>query len=715
MTTPPNTPVSKSITLSDGRTLSIETGKLAKLAHGSALVRVEDTMLLATVVARQEPEENLDFLPLTVDYQERFAAAGKIPGSFFRREGRLSDHEVLVCRLVDRAIRPLFPADYFLATQLNIYLLSSSPSSPPEALAGLAASAALSLSDVPFSGPISVVRIAKIDGEYHINPAYTALEQASIDITVAANKDKVLMVEGEAKEVDESEIIAAIQHAHEAVRAQCDLQSALLQEGGGRPKRTYTTPAEDNALYERMRSALEQPLKDIAAQHIPVKTTRNKAFDTLKKDFLKNPENEGLSNLLFGKYFKKIQKAVLRSYVLDKQIRIDGRTPTEIRPIATEVDYLPGAHGSALFTRGETQALATVTLGTKMDEQLVDGATISGTKRFMLHYNFPGFSTSEVKPNRGPARREVGHGNLAQRALKQVFPKDEENPYTIRIVSDILESNGSSSMATVCAGSLALMDASVPIKSTVAGIAMGFILDPEVGKHVILSDILGDEDQLGDMDLKITGTNEGVTACQMGIKSDGLSYQVLKEALVQARAGIKHIIDIMEKSLPSVRSEAKSNTPRNVRFNIPREMIGSIIGSGGKTIQEIQRESDTHISIEDKKNQGEVSIFAPNEEALNKARARIDELITLPDVGKTYVGKVEAIMPYGAFVEFLPGKTGLLHISEISLERLESMDGVLTVGEEVQVQLVNIDKKTGKFRLSRKVLLSGPAEESASS
>lgn len=699
----------ESISLPDGRSISIETGKLAKLAHGSALLRMENTMLLATVVAKPEAEENPNFLPLSVDYQERFAAAGKIPGSFFRREGKLSDHEVLTCRLVDRAIRPLFPSDYFLATQVNIYLVSASPEAPPDALAALAASAALCLSDIPFAGPISEVRVAKIEGEYRINPSYKDLEKATLDLIVAANKDHILMVEGEAQEVQEQEILEALEAAQVAISAQCDLQSALLKAVTLPPKRSYNSPEEDEALYERMHAALYAPLQSIAAEHIPAKTVRNAAFDKIKKEFLEKPENQEISPYLMSQYFKKIQKEALRNYLLSQQKRLDGRGPNDIRSISVEVDYLPATHGSALFTRGETQALATATLGTKMDEQLIDNVTVSGTKKFMLHYNFPGFSTSEVKPNWGPGRREVGHGYLAQRALKQVLPQDQDNPYTIRIVSDILESNGSSSMATVCAGSLALMDAGLPTKGTVAGIAMGLVSDPNTNKYVILSDILGDEDQLGDMDFKITATKKGITACQMDIKLQGLSYEVLKEALAQARAGTLHIIDIMEKTIPAPRANYKPHTPRTVCFTVPQDVVGAIIGPGGKVIQEIQRESGASISIENKNEHGKVSIYAPHEEALQNAQDRIKQTIAVPGVGETYTGKVEAIMPYGAFVEFMPNKSGLLHISEIGWDRLESMDGVLSVGEEIQVQLVNIDKKTGKFRLSRKVLLPKPA------
>ena len=706
--TPLLTPISKSITLVDGRTISIETGKLAKLAHGSAVVRLDDTMLLATVVAKHEAEEDMDFLPLSVDYQERFAATGKIPGSFFRREGRLSDHEVLICRLVDRAIRPLFPSDYFLSTQINIQLISASSSAPPDSLAALAASAALHLSDIPFEGPIAEVRVAKISGELCINPSYEALKEATLDLIVAADKDNVLMVEGEAAEVPEEDILEAMQFAHKSIQALCNLQQDLLQARGELPCRSYNAAAEDSELYKRLRDETYSAVLEIASAQISSKNARNEAFDKIKKNFLDTSDNQGINKFLIAKYFKKIQKEALRNYLLESGQRIDGRKATDIRPISVEVDYLPAAHGSALFTRGETQALATATLGTKMDGQLIDGATISGTKRFMLHYNFPGFSTSEVKPNRGPGRREVGHGNLAQRALKQAFLEDSNNSYTIRVVSDILESNGSSSMATVCAGSLSLMDAGIPLSGTVAGIAMGLVSEPSSDTHVILSDILGDEDQLGDMDFKVAGTRKGITACQMDIKLQGLSYEVLRASLKQARTGMLHIIDTMEQAMPSTRSEFKPHTPRTVYFSIPREFIGAVIGPGGKIIQEIQQESGAQISIDDKNELGEVHIFSPNEESLQKARDRIEQITKVPNIGETYLGKVEAIMPYGAFVEFLPGKSGLLHISEIDWKRLDSMDGIFTEGEEIQVQLVNVDKKNGKYRLSRKVLLPKP-------
>ena len=703
-------PTTQQITFSDGRTLSLETGKLAKLAHGSVVLRMGRTMLLATVTAKDEPEAQPAFLPLSVDYQERFASMGKIPGSFFRREGRLSEHEILVSRLVDRAIRPLFPSDYFLSTQVNVFLISADPESPPEPLAALATSAALLLSDLPFAGPISEVRVAKVDGKHVANPSYELLQKATLDLIVAADKDNIMMVEGEAKEASSAELLDAVRFAHEEIKAHCTLQEDLLASFGKKEKRSYASPETDDALYTKMNEQLSQAVRDVAAKHIKDKAERNQSFGAIVEKFKQGQDNEELNSYLLSKYFRKIQKEVLRTELLSSGKRLDGRGTKDIRPIVAEVDYLPSAHGSALFTRGETQALATATLGTKMDEQLVDNAMISGTKKFLLHYNFPSFSTGEVKPNRGPGRREIGHGNLAQRALKAVLPPEEDNPYTIRLVSDILESNGSSSMATVCAGALALMDAGVTISSPVAGIAMGLVLDEATGKYEILSDILGDEDQLGDMDFKIACTKKGITACQMDIKLQGLSFELLEEALSQAQEGALHILGVMDKVLAEPRDETKGHIPRSIRFDVPQEMIGAIIGPGGKIIQEIQRESGTRISIEDKEDRGEVNIFSPDQASLEMARDRIKSLTSTPDVGSTYKGKVEAVMPYGAFIEFMPGKSGLLHISEIAWERLASMDGIFDVGDEVEIQLVSIDKKTGKYRLSRKVLLPNPNE-----
>ena len=701
-----NKSIVQSYTLPDGNELTIETGKLARLAHGSALVTVGNTMLLATVVAKEEPDEAPSFLPLSVDYQEQFAGSGKIPGGFFRREGKLTDHEVLISRLVDRSMRPLFPNDYFISTQISLSLISVDPNYPPDSLAPLAASTALALSHIPFQGPISAVRVAKINGEYQINPTYAALKTATLELIVSASKENILMVEGEAAEAQESELIEAMQVAHEQIRKQCLLQEELVQQVAAAQnpiEKRYVPIPQDEDLRTRMREALYQRIYDIASQNIVSKSERNNAFDAVKAEFLNAPENQELNSFYVNNYYKEIQKEALRNYVLDTGNRLDGRQSQDIRPISIEVDYLPSAHGSALFTRGETQALATATLGTKMDEQIIDGAVISGYKKFILHYNFPGFSTGEVKPNRGPGRREVGHGNLAARALKFSLPNEEENPYTIRVVSNVLESNGSSSMATVCASSLALMDAGVPMQNPVSGIAMGLVSRGE--KYIVLSDILGDEDQLGDMDFKITGTQNGITACQMDIKLDGLSYEVLQNALEQAKQGRLSILEKMNALRDSSRTTPKTHAPRFERIAIPTDMIGAVIGPGGKVVQEIQRSSGATVTIEETDREGLVHIFAVSEEALLKAKEQVERIITVPTVGEIYEGVVKTIMPYGAFVEFLPGKSGLLHISEIQHDRLEDVNEVLSENDVVEIKLLNIDKKTGKYRLSRKELL----------
>ena len=701
-----STPISCSLDLPDGKTLTIETGKLAKLAHGSALVSVGDTMLLATVVSKQEPEEQPHFLPLSIDYQERFASTGKIPGGFLKREGRLSDHEILISRLVDRVVRPLFPKDYYTSTQVNISLLSSSGDYPPDALAALAASAALTLSHIPFKGPISETRVAKINDTYCINPTYEELEGATLNLIVGASKENILMVEGEAREAQETEVIEALQAAHKAIQAQCALQEELLSKLSVLPEKTYVPVAQNEKLYERMQLALYDKVYDVAKQNIQDKVKRNKSFDDILNSFKQEVENEDIDAYNIDIYYKKVQKEALRNYTLENRQRIDGRSLEAIRPISIEVDYLPATHGSVLFTRGETQSLTTVTLGTKMNEQLVDGAVISGSKKFMLHYNFPGFSTSEVKPNRGPSRREIGHGNLAARALKGVLQSDDKNPYTIRVVSDILESNGSSSMATVCAASLALMDAGIPVERPVSGIAMGLLSKGE--QHVILSDILGDEDQLGDMDFKIAGTEKGITACQMDIKVEGLSYEVLKEALEQARAGRFHILTYMNQSISASRASLKSHVPRVEKVVIAQESIGAVIGPSGKIIQKLQKDTSTTITVEQKGDVGEVFIYGENETRIEEAKSEIKKIVAVPTVGEIYEGIVRTIMPYGAFIEFLPGKSGLLHISEIQWERVKSMDGLMEENEAIQVKLVDIDKKTGKYRLSKKELIPKP-------
>jgi polyribonucleotide nucleotidyltransferase len=707
--------ISKTITLEDGREIIIETGALAKQADGSVVVKMGKAMLLATVVSKKEAAEGVDFLPMSVDYQEKFASSGKIPGGFLKREGRLSDYEILISRIVDRAIRPIFPDDYHADTQIAITLISGDEEVLPDALAGLAASAALAVSDIPFNGPISEVRVAKIDGKLKINPTPMELEKASLEFIVAGSLDFILMVEGEANEIQEEEMLEAMQFGHEEIKRHCQAQIELTKLVGKEIKRVYTHEKSDPALFEKMRADVYEKLYGAVSKQIANKTERSALTKEIKEAFVASlGEDHGYESSLIGPYFSKIHKEAARNLTLNEKKRLDGRKLDEVRPIWSVVDYLPSAHGSALFTRGETQALTTCTLGTKMDEMMVDGATISGYNKFYLHYNFPAFSTGEVKPNRGPGRREVGHGNLAMRALKKVLPPVAENPYTIRIVSDILESNGSSSMATVCAGSLALMDAGIKITSPVTGIAMGMISDAKTGKYSILSDILGDEDHLGDMDFKVTGTAKGITACQMDLKVEGLDYSVLKEALHQAKAGRLHILDEINKTLSVSRAELKPHTPRSFIMMIPKELIGAVIGPGGKVIQEIQKDTGATIVIEEVDNQGKINIFSANQDKLNAALARIKAIVAQPEIGETYTGKVKNIQPFGAFVEFMPGKDGLLHISEIKWERLETMDGVLEPGEEIMVKLIDVDQRTGKFKLSRKALLPKPEKPSSS-
>ncbi len=692
-----------------GKEITLETGKLARQADGSVVLRCGNAMILATVVAAKDAKEGVDFLPLSVDYQEKFASAGKIPGSFQRREGRLSDNEILISRLIDRALRPLFPEDFHADVQVIVTLMSSDSEVQPDALAALAASAALAVSDIPFNGPISEVRVAKINGEYVVNPNTSALANASLDLIVAGSADNINMVEGEGDEVSEIEMLEAIKVAHDAIKLQVAAQKALEAQVGNTVKRTYNHEKHDTALEEKMNQELYDKVYAVGAEGNDNKSIRKEKYNAILEDFVASlPEGHEFDGSLIKKYFGDIQYYASRNLVLNDRKRLDGRALTQIRPIECEIDYLPGAHGSALFTRGETQSISTATLGTKLDEQIVDQAMFSGYSKFFLHYNFPGFSTGEIKPNRGAGRREIGHGNLAQRSLKKVMPPDAENPYTIRVVSDILESNGSSSMATVCAGCLSLMDAGVPIKAPVSGIAMGLITDSKTGKYAILSDILGDEDHLGDMDFKVTGTKNGIVACQMDIKVDGLSFEILEEALNQAKEGRLHILNIMTKTIESPREDLKSHAPRAFTILIDREFIGAVIGPGGKIIQEIQRESGATINIEEKDDKGVVSIFAVDGDSMNKAKSRIMGIVAVPEVGTVYDAKVKSIQPFGAFVEFLPGKEGLLHISEISWERLPSMDGVLETGEEIQVKLTEVDRKTGKYRLSRKVLLPRP-------
>lgn len=699
--------IKKVIDLGDGRTIEIETGKLAKQADGSVVVKMGDTMLLATVVSSPEAKEGVDFLPLSVDYQEKYAATGRIPGGFLRREARLSDYEVLISRLVDRALRPLFPEDYHADTQVMITLISADKDIMPDALAGLAASAALSVSDIPFNGPISEVRVAKIDGQLVINPTLSQLENATLEFIVAGSEHDINMVEGESKEIQEAELVEAIKFAHTAIKLQCLAQKELTAEVGKTVKRTYSHEHSNEDLKKAIYAATYDQVYAIASS-ASAKDERGVKFKEVRDAYIETlGEIDDVTKFLAKKYYHDVEYDAIRNLVLDEGKRLDGRTTTQIRPIWSEVGYLPSAHGSAVFTRGETQSLTTVTLGAKDDEQMIDGAFINGYQKFLLHYNFPGFSTGEVRPNRGAGRREIGHGNLAMRSLKQVLPSEDENPYTIRIVSDILESNGSSSMATVCAGTLALMDAGVKIKEPVSGIAMGLITNEMGTKYAILSDILGDEDHLGDMDFKVTGTKNGIVAVQMDLKINGLSYEVLTNALNQAKDGRLHILGEMAKTITQPREDYKPHAPRIVTIKIDKEFIGAVIGPGGKIIQEMQRETGATISIEEKDNQGIVQVFADNKASIDAALSRIRAIASKPEVGEIYEGKVKSIMPFGAFVEIMPGKDGLLHISEIDHRRIETMDGIFQIGDEVRVKLLDVDKQ-GKLKLSRKVLLPKP-------
>jgi polyribonucleotide nucleotidyltransferase len=702
--------ITKTIDLGGDRTITLETGKLAKQADGSVVVKMGRTMLLATVVSAKEAKEDVDFMPLSVEYREKFASFGRFPGGFLKREARPSDYEILVSRLIDRALRPLFPEDYHADTFVTVSLISADKDVMPDALAGLAASAALSVSDIPFHGPISEVRVARVDGHYMINPTFEELEKADIDIMVAATLDNVMMVEGEMNEVAEAEMLEAIKFAHEAIKMQCLAQSELAKEVN-KEKRVYQHETNDEALRERIKKELYEEVYK-AAKNNKGKHERTEAFEQIKTAFTEKlqAENEEMevNETHISRYFHEVQKEAVRNLILDEGIRLDGRKTNEIRPIWCEVDYLPAAHGSAVFTRGETQSLTTVTLGTKLDEKVIDQVLVQGTEKFVLHYNFPPFSTGDARPVRGLSRREVGHGNLAYRALKRMVPDGKENPYAIRVVSDILESNGSSSMATVCAGTLSLMDAGVKIKKPVSGIAMGLITDNKSGKYAVLSDILGDEDHLGDMDFKVTGTADGITACQMDIKIEGLSYEILAKALDQAKEGRMHILNKMLETIAEPRADYKPHTPRIVQISIPKDMIGAVIGPGGKIIQDIQEKTNSTITITEEDGFGVVDIFSENQEDIEAALAKIKGIIEVPEAGKEYVGTVKSIMPYGAFVEILPGKEGLLHISEIEWRRLEKVDEVLKEGDEVKVKILDIDPKNGKLKLSRKVLLPKP-------
>jgi polyribonucleotide nucleotidyltransferase len=704
----------KHIDLGDGRIVTIETGKLAKQADGSVVVRMGKTMLLATVVAATDAKEDTDFMPLSVEYKEKYAASGRFPGGFMKREARAGDYEILVSRLIDRALRPLFPDDYHAEVFVNVMLLSADMDTAPDALAGLAASAALSVSTIPFNGPISEVRVARIHGQFKINPGFAELKSADIDIMVAASKDNIMMVEGEMSEVSENDMIEAIRIAHEAIKKQCAAQEELAKELGI-VKREYSHETNDLELKARIEKELYDKVYAIAGKGNPNKHERAANFKSIRDEFMVKLKaevgEENVNETLVKKYYHDVEKSAVRNNILDKGIRLDGRKTDEIRPIWSEVDYLPAAHGSAIFTRGETQSLTTVTLGTKMDEKMIDEVLFKGTEKFVLHYNFPPFSTGEAKPYRGTGRREIGHGNLAHRALKRMVPGPDQIPYAVRVVSDILESNGSSSMATVCAGTLALMDAGVKMKKPVSGIAMGLITDTKTGKWAVLSDILGDEDHLGDMDFKVTGTRDGITATQMDIKVDGLSFEILSKALEQAKKGRLHILGEMMKTLSEPREDYKPHAPRIVRIEIPKELIGALIGPGGKIIQEIQRETGTVITIEEVDNKGIVDVSAVNKTSIDAAMARIQRIVAVPEIDKVYRGKVKAIVAFGAFVEIIPGKEGLLHISEIEWRRLNTVDEVLKEGDEIDVKLIDVDPKTGKLKLSRKVLLPKPEQK----
>ena len=704
-------PISQSFELSDGRSVTIETGKLAKQADGSVVVKMGKTMLMATVVAAPEAREDVDFLPLSVDYKEKYAAAGKFPGGFFKREARPSEYEILICRLIDRALRPLFP-DYFHAeTQMLVQLISVEEDVSPDALAALAASSALMVSDIPFNGPISEVRVARVNGEFVINPSISQQEEADIELIVAASLENIMMVEGEMEEVSEAEMLSAIQVAHEAIKIQCQAQIDLAAKvEKASTKREYCHEVNDDDLRKQVKEATYQKCYDISKAGNADKHFRSSSFRAVRDEFLETFDEEKRNEVknLVKRYFHDVEKEAVRDAMIAENIRLDGRKMDEIRPIWTEVDYLPSAHGSAIFTRGETQSLVSVTLGSKLDEQKIDGAVISGKRNFLLHYNFPPFSTGEVKRMMGVSRREVGHGNLAERALKYVIPKGEDNPYTIRVVSDILESNGSSSMASVCGGTLALMDAGINISKPVAGIAMGLISDYNSDKYVVLSDILGDEDHLGDMDFKVTGTMDGITACQMDIKVDGLSYEILEQALDQARNGRIHILNEMAKTLDAPRKDYKDNAPRIEKMVIEKEFIGAVIGPGGKVIQEIQAETGATIVIEEVDEKGVIDIMADNKATIEAAKDWIKGIVAVPEVNEVYLGTVKSIVAFGAFVEILPGKDGLLHISEIDHKRINNVEDVLKQGDKIKVKLIEVDRRSGKLKLSRKALIPKP-------
>lgn len=708
--------ITKTVQLPDGRTISIETGKVAKQADGAAVVRLGNTVLLATVCAAKDAVPGTDFMPLQVDYREQYSAAGRFPGGFTKREGKPSDNEILTSRLVDRALRPLFPSNYHAEVYVQIMLLSADGVDQPDALAGLAASAAMACSDIPFDFYISEVRVARINGEYVINPTFEQMKQADMDLMVGATKDNIMMVEGEMKEVSELDLINALKAAHEAIKPMCTVQDELNKELGKDVKREYDHEVNDEDLREKMNNELYQPVYDITKQALP-KQERHDAFDKVLTDFLEEYDAAHAADLTeeeleekhaeATRYYDDVLKNAMRRCILDEGRRLDGRKTDEIRPIWCEVSPLPMPHGSAIFTRGETQSLSTCTLGTKLDEKMVDDVLDKSYQRFLLHYNFPPFSTGEAKAQRGVGRREIGHGHLAWRGLKGQIPEDF--PYTVRLVSQILESNGSSSMATVCAGTLALMDAGVPMKKPVSGIAMGLIKNPGEDKYAILSDILGDEDHLGDMDFKTTGTRDGLTATQMDIKCDGLSFEILEKALMQAKAGREHILNKMLETIAEPRSEMKPQVPRIEAFEIPKEFIGAVIGPGGKIIQQMQEDTGATITIDEVDNVGKIQVSAPNKASIDAAINKIKSIVAIPEVGEIYEGTVRSIMPYGCFVEILPGKDGLLHISEIDWKRLETVEEAgIHEGDKIRVKLLEIDPKTGKYKLSRRVLLEKP-------
>ena len=707
--------ITKTVQLPDGREISIETGKLAKQADGSAVLRMGKTVLLATVCAAKDAVPGTDFMPLQCDYREQYAAAGRFPGGFTKREGRPSDNEILTSRLVDRALRPLFPSNYHAEVYVNIMLLSADGTDMPDALAGFAASAALACSDIPFEAPISEVRVARINGEYVIDPTYQQMENADMDLMVAATRDNIMMVEGEMKEVPESALLEALKAAHEAIKPMCEMQTALSKELGTDVKREYCHEVNDEELRQQLREECYQPAYDVTKQALE-KQARAEAFEKIREDFKVayaekhtdlTPEELEEKNSLIDRYYNDVERDAMRRCVLDEGIRLDGRKTTDIRPIWCEVSPLPMPHGSAIFTRGETQSLSTCTLGTKLDEKMVDDVLDKSFMKFLLHYNFPPFCTGEAKAQRSVGRREIGHGHLAWRALKGMIPEDF--PYTVRVVSQILESNGSSSMATVCAGTLALMDAGVPIKRPVSGIAMGLIKNPGEEKYAVLSDILGDEDHLGDMDFKTTGTLKGLTATQMDIKCDGLSYDILEKALMQAKAGREHILGKITETLAEPRADLKPHVPRIVAFEIPKEFIGAVIGPGGKIIQGMQEDTGATITIDEEDGVGKVQVSAPNKDSIDAAVAKIKAIVAVPEVGEVYNAKITSVMPYGCFVEFMPGREGLLHISEIDWKRLETVEEAgLNEGDEITVKLLEVNDKTGKFRLSHKVLIPKP-------